>query len=125
MSKRPSKPLTGAELRIMDVLWNLGSGTVAEVAASLLHPPLAYNTVLSILRILERKGHVRHKDSGRAFIYRPVLQREDATQSAIGELVSRFFASNPGELALRIIERRRLSDDELARLRQLIDKYDE
>jgi BlaI family transcriptional regulator, penicillinase repressor len=125
MPRKQSPTLTTAELRIMEVLWKMGRATVADVAAALPPPAIAYNTVLTILRILERKGHVKHEEVGRAFLYRPALAREAAAQSAVGDLVSRFFRNNPGELALRIIERERPSADELARLRALIEEYEE
>lgn len=125
MPRKPSPTLTGAELRIMEVLWKKTRATVAEVAAALPPPPVAYNTVLTTLRILERKGHVTHDEAGRAFVYRPSIERDDAAQTAVGDLVKRFFRNNPGELALRLIESERPSADELARLRSLIDQYQE
>lgn len=125
MPRRQSPTLTGAELRIMEVLWKRAHATVADVAAALPPPPLAYNTVLTTLRILERKGHVTHEEAGRAFVYRPALARDDAAQTAVGDVVKRFFRNNPGELALRLIERERPSPDELARLRSLIEEYEE
>ena len=125
MPRKQSATLTSAELRIMEVLWKCGRASVAEVAAALPPPPVAYNTVLTILRILERKGHVKHEEAGRAFVYRPVIAREDAEESAVGDLVTRFFRNSPGELALRLVESERLSSSELARLRALIDQYEE
>ncbi len=125
MPRKKSPTLTAAELRIMEVLWKQGSATVAEVVAALPPPAIAYNTVLTTLRILERKGHVRHVEVGRAFVYQPAIERDDAAQSAVGDLVNRFFRNNPGELALRLIERERPSSDELARLRALIEAYEE
>ena len=125
MPRKPSTTLTRAELRIMEVLWKAGRATVAEVAAALPPPAVAYNTVLTILRILERKGHVAHEEAGRAFVYRPAIARDDAAQSAVGDVVLRFFRNKPGELALRLIERERLSPAELARLRALIDQHEE
>ncbi len=125
MPRKASPTLTAAELRIMEVLWKKGSATVAEVTAALPPPPVAYNTVLTILRILERKGHAKHDEIGRAFVYRPAIARDDAAQSAVGDLVRRFFRNNPGELALRLIEHERPSAEELARLRALIEQYEE
>ncbi|MGH7736525.1 MAG: BlaI/MecI/CopY family transcriptional regulator [Candidatus Tyrphobacter sp.] len=125
MPRKPSPTLTTAELRIMEVLWRLGNATVAQVAAAMSAPRVAYNTVLTILRILERKGHVKHEESGRAFVYRPSIARDDAARYAVGDLVSRFFRNNSGELALRLIERERPTRAELARLRELIEKYEE
>lgn len=125
MPRKKSPTLTAAELRIMEVLWKEGRATVAEVASVLPRPPLAYNTVLTTLRILERKGYVRHEEAGRAFIYQPTIAREDAAQKAVGDLVSRFFRHNPAELALRLIEHERPSSEELARLRSLIERFEE
>lgn len=109
----------------MEVLWRLERGTVAEVAAAMPPPPVAYNTVLTTLRILEQKGHVAHEEAGRAYVYLPVTQRDTAAQKAVTNVVSSFFGNNGSALALRLIENERPSDDELARLRSLIEKYDE
>ena len=125
MARKKSPTLTEGELRVMEVLWQLGRGTVAEVTAAILPPPIAYNTVLTTLRILEQKGHVGHEEAGRAYIYRPLIAREAAAQSAVKQVVSKFFGNNTGALALRLIENERPSDDELARLRSLIERYEE
>lgn len=125
MPRKKSVTLTDAELRVMEVLWGLGRGTVAEVSEALPPPPLAYNTVLTILRILEQKGHVRHEEAGRAYVYVPVMEREMAAQSAVKHVLSNFFSNRAGSLALRLIENERPSDDELTRLRALIERYEE
>lgn len=125
MPRKKSLTLTDAELRLMDVLWQKGQATVAEVTAALPPPPLAYNTVLTTMRILEQKGYVAHDDGGRAFIYRPLVERDAAAKSAVGHLVSRFFGNKSSALALRLIEDARPSDEELARLKKLIESYEE
>jgi predicted transcriptional regulator len=125
MPRRPSPTLTEAELRIMEVLWRLERATVAEVTEALPPPPLAYNSVLTTLRILEQKGNVTHEEAGRAFIYRPLVARDAAAGSAVKNVVEKFFANNAGALALRLIESERPSKDELARLRSLIDRYED
>lgn len=109
----------------MEVLWRLERGSVSEVAEAISAPPLAYNTVLTTLRILEQKGHVAHEEQGRAYIYRPLIAREAAAQSALKQVLSKFFGDNTGALALRLIEDERPSDEELSRLRSLIEKYEE
>lgn len=121
---RKKAPLTRAEVRIMNVLWERGSATISDIVAALPSPPLAYNTVLTIVRILERKGHVRHREAGRAFVYRAAIARDEAARTAVGELLSRFFRNSPGELALRLVEDEQLSAQELERLRSLIDKHE-
>ena len=125
MARKPSKTLTEAELRLMDVLWQRGQATVAEVTAALPPPPIAYNSVLTTMRILEQKGYVAHEEAGRAFIYRPLVEREAAAQNAVGHLISRFFDNSAGALALRLIETERPSKDELTRLKALIEEYEE
>lgn len=125
MARRASTTLTEAELRLMDALWRLGEGTVAEIAAALPPPPIAYNSVLTTMRILEQKGYVRHDEVGRAFRYVPVLARDAVAQNAVGQVLSRFFDNRAGSLALRLIERERPSKAELERLRRLIDAYEE
>lgn len=125
VARKKSPTLTEAELRIMEVLWRLQRATVAEIAEALPPPPLAYNTVLTTLRILEQKGHVAHEEAGRAYVYLPLMQRASAEQSAIKQVVSKFFGDNAGALALRLIENERPSRDELSQLRQLIERYEE
>jgi predicted transcriptional regulator len=125
MARRPSTTLTEGELRVMEVLWRLERATVAEVTEALPPPPLAYNSVLTTLRILEQKGHVTHEEAGRAFVYRPLIARDAAAGTAVKNVVEKFFGNNFGALALRLIENERPSDDELARLRSLIDRYEE
>jgi BlaI family transcriptional regulator, penicillinase repressor len=125
LARKRSNTLTEAELRLMDVLWQKGQATVAEVTAALPPPPIAYNSVLTTMRILEQKGYVDHEESGRAFIYRPLVEREAAAQNAVGHVLSRFFDNSAGELALRLIEKEKPSQDELARLKALIEQYEE
>lgn len=125
MARKKSPTLTEGELRIMEVLWRLGRGTVAEVSQAMPPPPVAYNTVLTTLRILEQKGHVSHEEAGRAYVYLPLTERDTAAQKAVTNVVSSFFGNSGSALALRLIENERPSDDELARLRSLIEKYDE
>jgi len=125
MARRRSSTLTEAELRLMEVLWEKGEATVAEVTAALPPPPIAYNSVLTTMRILERKGYVAHAEAGRAFVYRALVAREEAAGHAVGHLLSRFFDNSAGTLALRLIESERPSDEELERLRALIAQYEE
>ena len=125
MARKKSPTLTEAELRLMEVLWQKRKATVAEVAEALPPPPLAYNTVLTTMRILEQKGYVRHQEDGRAYVYEPLVEREDAAKNAVGLLLQRFFGNKSAALALRLVEEERPSDDELARLKALIEKYEE
>jgi predicted transcriptional regulator len=104
----------------MEVLWRKGVATVAEVVEALPPPTLAYSTVLTTLRTLEQKGHVRHEEDGRAFAYRPAVARADAAKSAVRHVLDRFFGSSPGALALSLIGEERLSDADVAQIRRII-----
>ena len=123
MARKQSDTLTAAELKLMDVLWEKGAVTVTEVMEALpQEPPLAYNTVLTTLRILERKGYVRHQKNSRAFVFSPVIDHRQASQSAVGYVVSRFFRNSPKALVLRILEDQKLDPSQLQRLKQMIDE---
>ena len=92
MARKKSTGLTDAELRLMEVLWRIGTATVSEVAEKLPKDvELAYSTVLTTLRILETKGYLRHVKDGRAFVYEPVVGRDQARESAVTHLLRRFF----------------------------------
>jgi predicted transcriptional regulator len=123
MPRTQSSTLTAAELRLMDILWEKGVATVTDVMDGLPEdPPLAYNTVLTTLRILERKGYVRHQKNSRAFQFIPVVDHRQASQSAVSDVVSRFFRNSPKALVLRILEDQKLHPRQLERLRQMIEE---
>ena len=112
---------TDRELDVMSVLWRLGSGTVSEVREELADP-LAYNTVLTVLRTLEAKSHVRHADEGKAHRYFPTVAREQAGTSGVQRLVDKVFAGSAEALLTHLVRDNRLSREKLARLRTLIDE---
>ncbi len=123
MPRKQSATLTEAELRIMEVLWRRSSGTVQQVLDDLTQKPaLAYNSVLTIIRILEKKGYVEHAKDGRAHIYTPLIAREDARRSEVRHLVSRFFKNSQEQLALNILEEQGLERDEIERLKQMLER---
>jgi BlaI family transcriptional regulator, penicillinase repressor len=118
---RQSVTLTEAELRIMNVLWQRGSGTVQQVLEGLPQKlALAYNSVLTTIRILERKGYVEHKKDGRAHVYVPIIQKTDATRTEISNLVSRFFKNSHEQLVFNILEERGIDSKELDHLREML-----
>ena len=122
MSRRKSTILTDGELRLMNVLWDKERATVRDVVTALTGPRRpAYSTVLTMLRILEEKGYARHEKQGRAFVYTPVLGREQARRSAIRRLVSQLFNDSPGSLVLDVIEHDDVDAEELARLRERLE----
>jgi predicted transcriptional regulator len=107
-------PLTRRELDVMAVVWTLGSATVGDVHA--------YSTVLTILRTLESKGHVRHRQDGKAYRYYAVTRPEDAGDSALDRLVDKVFGGSRELLISRLVAGEEISPEELKRMRRLLDK---
>jgi predicted transcriptional regulator len=121
MARSRSSALTDGELRIMTALWDCGSATVGDVADRIEGSPRpAYNTVLTMLRILESKGYVRHEKDRRAFVYAPLIGRGEARRRALTQLLHRFFEGSPELLVLDLLGHDQASPAELERLRQLI-----
>jgi predicted transcriptional regulator len=112
---------TERELDIMNVLWELGPSTAADVRAQLTDD-LAYNTVLTILRILEDKGYVTHEGVGRAHVYSALVPREAAGRSALKRMVRTLFRGNPELLLTQLAEDRDLDEETIRRMRQLLDE---
>ncbi|HXW90467.1 MAG TPA: BlaI/MecI/CopY family transcriptional regulator [Terriglobales bacterium] len=122
MPPTKSATLTEAELRLMEVLWERGSSTVQQVLEALpKRPALAYNSVLTTMRILEKKGYVRHLKDGRAHVYTSVIERQEATRSEISHLVHRFFKNSRDLLLLNMLEESSIDEQELDRLRQFFE----
>ena len=119
MRKRPR--LTERELDVMSILWRQGSGTVTEVR-DLLSADLAYTTVLWVLQTLESKGFVTWTKEGRAHRYTPALKPEDAGGSALQRLVDKVFEGSASMLVAQLVREHDLSDDELRRMRKLLDQ---
>jgi BlaI family transcriptional regulator, penicillinase repressor len=118
---KPSANLTEAELRLMEVLWQRGPSTVQHVLDALPGEKLlAYNSVLTTIRILEKKGYVAHAKDGRAHVYAPVVERSEATRSEVRHLVQRLFRDSHELLVFNILEDSGLDADELQRLKQYL-----
>jgi BlaI family transcriptional regulator, penicillinase repressor len=122
MPRKQSTTLTEAELRIMDALWQKGPGTVQQVLDWLPEKPaLAYNSVLTTIRILERKGYVGHIKDGRAHVYEPLVGQQEASRSEIRHLVNRFFRNSHEALLLNILRDDEINDQEVRRLREMLN----
>src|SRR5436309_9010734 len=107
----------------MNLLWQKGPCTVHQLLEALPpKPTLAYNSVLTTIRILEKKGYVKHVKDGRAHIYVPVVEQQEASRSEIHHLVSRFFKNSHEQLVLNILEDRGMDAAELTRLRQMLER---
>jgi predicted transcriptional regulator len=107
----------------MNVLWLKNSATVQQVLDALPRKPtLAYNSVLTTIRILEKKGYVQHVKDGRAHVYMPLVGRREATRFEIRHLVNRFFKNSHEQLVLNILEDDSINEAELRRLRELLEE---
>ncbi|HYK10671.1 MAG TPA: BlaI/MecI/CopY family transcriptional regulator [Gemmatimonadales bacterium] len=112
---------TRRELDVMTVLWDQESATVSEVRSKL-KDKLAYTTVLTVLRILEQKGYVKHEEDGRAHRYVPLVKRESAGTSALKRLVDTVFKGSPELLMTQLVSEHDLSQAEIKRLRKLLEE---
>ena len=138
---RPGRPATGRppdgretvseelhfterELDIMSILWERGSGTVAEVREALADD-VGYTTVLKMLQILEEKGAVGHEQEGRAYRYHPVVDSQEAGGPALRRVIDKIFQGSAELVLARLVSDRRLSPDELERMRALLDEAEE
>ncbi len=117
MQPRKSPTLTPLELEIMQVLWQAGPCTVAEVQPRL-QAELAYTTVQTMLNVLLRKKKVKRVQEGRAYRYRPAVSRERASGSALSDLVTRMFGGSSEALLMAMVDTRQISAEELARVAQ-------
>jgi BlaI family penicillinase repressor len=109
--------LTRQELEIMKVVWELGSATVKDVCGVISQRKrTAYTTVLTLMGILEDKGVLAHQRRGRAYCYRPLLSREQATRNQIRDLVLRFFGGRPEKLIGCVLENEFIAPEQLGGL---------
>ncbi len=121
MPPKKSNTLTEAELRLMRILWRRGESAVNDLVAAMPDgETLAYNSVLTTIRILEQKGYVEHRQEGRAFIYRPCVAEEEASRSEVRHMLSRFFGNSREQLLLSMLEDEEISAEELQRLKVAI-----
>ena len=122
MPRTKSPTLTEAELRLMAILWRIGSGSTREVIAELPDEDRrAYSTIRTTLRILADKGYLEHRQEGKAFVYAPMVQRSEAQSSALRHLIRGFFDGSPKLLMLNLLENENLAPEEIERLRQAVE----
>jgi predicted transcriptional regulator len=122
MPPKKSNTLTEAELRLMKILWRRGESAVNDLVSAMPDGEnLAYNSVLTTIRILEQKGYVDHRQEGRAFIYRPVVAEHEASRSEVKHILSRFFGNSREQLLLSLLGDGEISRDELERLKAAIE----
>ena len=120
---RPAKKLTPLETLIMNVLWDESPAAVKQVQERLTTvKPMAYNTVLTIMRILRDKGFVVSEREGRSDLYRPVVTREDMGRHSLGEIIDSFFSGSAEALVSQLLNGQALSDEELTAIRAELDR---
>ena len=126
MPPRKSITLTEAELRLMKLLWERGDSAVSDLVAAMPDgEALAYTSVLTTVRILEQKGYVRHRQEGRAFLYSPCVQEQEASRSEIRHMMQRFFGNSRERLLLSLLGDEEIDAEELRRLKEAIAKASE
>ena len=123
MSEIPYEQLSRREREMMDIIYERGEATAAEVHSLLAEPP-SYSAVRATLRILTEKGCLRHRRDGRRYVFKPVTARRNARKKALGKMVKTFFDGSPEKAfaALLSMSGDKLSKDELARLSKLVDE---
>ena len=121
MPPKKSITLTEAELRLMKILWRRGESVVSDLVAAIPEgETLAYNSVLTTVRILEQKGYVEHRQEGRAFVYRASVAEHEASRSEVRHVLSRFFGNSHERLLLSLLVDEEISPAELQRLKEAI-----
>jgi BlaI family transcriptional regulator, penicillinase repressor len=121
MPPKRSITLTEAELRLMKILWLRGESAVSDLVAAMPEgETLAYNSVLTTVRILEQKGYVEHRQDGRAFVYRPSVAEHEASRSEVKHVLNRFFGNSRERLLLSLLGDDEISREELERLKEAI-----
>ena len=123
MTKNPHAHLSRRERQIMDVIYSRGRATAAEVLEAIPTPP-SYSAVRAMLRLLEEKGYLRHEQDGPRYVFLPTLSRERARQSAMKQLLQTFFDNSAEQAVAALLDmsRTKLSDAELDRLSEMIEK---
>jgi predicted transcriptional regulator len=126
MPPKKSITLTEAELRLMKMLWVRGESGVSDLVAAMPEgEALAYNSVLTTIRILEQKGYVEHRQEGRAFVFRPCVAEQEASRSEVRHVLSRFFGNSRERLLLSLLGDDDISPEELQRLKDAIESASE
>ena len=121
MPPKRSNTLTEAELRLMKLLWERGESGVADLVNAMPDDaPLAYTSVLTTVRILEKKGYVTHRQEGRAFVYTACVAEEEASRSEVRHMLHRFFGNSRERLLLALLDEQDTSPEELKRLKEAI-----
>jgi predicted transcriptional regulator len=119
--RKPSSTLTPQELEIMKVVWSRGDATVRDVYEALLEQrQIAYTTVMTMMNVLEKKGHLRKREEGRSFVYRSTRPQGQVVGSMVREFVERVFGGNAAPLLAHLVEDEKLTSEDLDALAKRI-----
>ena len=123
MGKKTPPAVSPAETEILSLVWRRGSATVQDICDVLpKERSVAYATVQTLLRRLEKKGYVKHEVQGKAHLFRPVISREDVIHRTVGAFVDRLFGGDPVPLLMYLADHSKLSGEDIARLRKLVER---
>jgi BlaI family penicillinase repressor len=122
MAKNPAEKLSRRERQLMDILYQRGRASAADVRASMSDAP-SYSAVRALLRLLEDKGHLRHVQEGKKYVFIPTLARQKAQRFALGNVVRTFFNGSIADTVASLLDNkdRNLSEEDLQRLSDMID----
>lgn len=119
MPRKPSKTFTDKEVEIMNVVWSLGEATARQIQEAL-PGERHYNSVLTIIRVLEKKGHLVYRVEGKAHVYRAKATQEKAQRKVLSHLIKQVFGGSPASLVLHLVETGELTENDLQQARELI-----
>ena len=123
MSKESLAALSPAETEILRLIWQMGSGTVQQVCEKLPRKRrIAYATVQTLLRRLEKKGYLNHETKGKAHVFSPAAKREEVIKRTVGDFVDRLFGGDPVPLMLYLVNHSKLDADDIKQLKKLVGK---
>lgn len=124
MARKKTPTLTDGELRIMKIVWELGEATVNDIIEKLPEDSnLAYNTVLTMMRIMETKEYLKHEKKGRAHVYSPLISKTEARLQVINHMVDSFFNGSPELLVQSLIDDDKLEVSDIEKLKRMIREY--
>lgn len=124
MPRKPSETFTDKELEIMQIVWESGEATTRQIQAKL-SGTRHYNSVLTIVRVLEKKGHLTHREDGKTYIYRATESRESARKNVLGHLLKQVFGGSAQSLVLNLVETGDLTSKDLEEIRHQITDLSE
>ena len=125
MTKKSLVPLSGAETEILRLVWEKGSATVQNICDMLPgRRKIAYATVQTLLRRLEKKGYIRHETVGKAHVFTPAVKRDDVISKAVGSFLDKLFGGDPVPLMQHLAKHDKISAADVEELKQLTAKED-